>query len=127
MSNMTEKSRKQFGVWMDTHRAVVIGKSEGNEEFAVIGEIENPGAASNSNEHTEHQEEITLTHKFFKSITDKMQNVDVIHLTGTGQIQEQFAKYLSETPQYKNTVSNLSTSNKMSNEAVIRYIAAQFE
>jgi hypothetical protein len=48
-----------------------------------------------------------------------MPNVDEIHLTGTGQIQEQFMKFLAETPQYKNVVSTESTANKMSDENLI--------
>ncbi len=124
---MSHKNRKQFGIWMDTHHATIIGKeAEGNEEFVVIGHVENAGAASNSNENASNHEEIALTHKFFKEIAAKMQNVDEVHLTGTGQIQEQFAKFLSDTPQYKNTVSQQSTSNKMSDEALVRYVATQF-
>jgi stalled ribosome rescue protein Dom34 len=44
---------------------------------------------------------MTLTHKFFKEIEGKMPNIDEIHVTGTGQIQEQFVKFLAETPQFK--------------------------
>ena len=52
-----------------------------------------------------------------------MPNVDVLHITGTGQVQEQFARYLAETPQYKNTKTSDSTANKMSDEALLNYFA----
>lgn len=123
---MSDKNKKQFGVWMDTHHAVIVGKNETSEDFVVIGEANNDGPGKNSNENAANHEEIALTHKFFKEIAEKMQNVDVVHLTGTGQIQEQFAKFLSNTPQYKNTITQNSTANKMSNEALIRYIENQF-
>jgi stalled ribosome rescue protein Dom34 len=55
-----------------------------------------------------------------------MPNVDEIHITGTGQMQEQFMKFLAETPQYKNVVSSESTSNKMSDENLIEFIAKYF-
>lgn len=55
-----------------------------------------------------------------------MPNVDEIHITGTGQIQEQFMKFLAETPQYKNAVAKESTSNKMSDESVVKFISTHF-
>ena len=55
-----------------------------------------------------------------------MPNVDEIHITGTGQIQEQFMKFLAETAQYKNVVSSESTSNKMSDENLIAFVEKHF-
>ena len=49
-----------------------------------------------------------------------MQNAEEVHLTGTGTSQEQLMHYMADTPQFKNTVSNESTSNKMSDE-ILRY------
>ena len=56
-----------------------------------------------------------------------MPNVDEIHITGTGQIQEQFMKFLAETAQYKNAISSDSTSNKMSDENFILFIEKHFK
>ncbi len=55
-----------------------------------------------------------------------MQNVDEVHVTGTGVAQEQFLKYLSETPQYKHSVAKESTSSKMSDQSLLEYVTAQF-
>ncbi len=119
--------KKQFGVWMDGHHATVIGKGTlGEENFVVLGHVTNPGAEGNSNENTKNNHEIGLTQKFFKEIAALMQNVDEIHITGTGDAQEQFIKFLAATPQYKNAVSNESTSNKMSDEKLIEMIAGHF-
>jgi hypothetical protein len=52
--------------------------------------------------------------------------MDEVHVTGTGQIQEQFIKFLADTAQYKNAVSSESTSNKMSDEQLIIFISKQF-
>ncbi len=71
---------------------------------------------------TNHERSLTL--QFFKEIASYMPNVDVMHITGTGQIQEQFAHFLAETPQYKDTITSDSTSNKMSDEALLEYFAA---
>jgi len=124
---MTQKNKKQFGVWMDSHHATIVGKKDSDsEEFVVLGHVKNPGAAANSNENTANNQEIALTHKFFKEILSKIPNVDEIHVTGTGQIQEQFIKYLAETPQYKNAKSSESTSNKMSDEKLIEFTDKYF-
>jgi len=124
---MTDKNKKAFGVWMDSHHATIVGKEDvANGEFVILGHVKNAGPDNNSNENASNNQEISLTLKFFKEIASKMQNVDKIHITGTGQSQEQFMKFLSETPQYKNAVSSESTSNKMSDENLVEYIAKYF-
>lgn len=124
---MSGKNKKQFGVWMDTHQATVVGK-EDNEQgaFALLGHVNNAGADNNSNENAANNHENSQTQKFFKAIAQLMPNIDEIHITGTGQVQEQFIKFLAETPQYKNAVATESTSNKMSFEALSDYITAHF-
>ncbi|WP_293893707.1 hypothetical protein [Flavobacterium sp.] len=124
---MSDKNKKLFGVWMDTHNATIVGKEDTEKkEFVILGHVKNAGADNNSNEKTSNNQEIGLTHKFFKEIVSKMPNIDEIHITGTGQIQEQFMKFLSETPQYKNAVSTESTSNKMSDENLAAFIMNHF-
>ncbi|TDG35195.1 hypothetical protein EZJ43_14955 [Pedobacter changchengzhani] len=124
---MSQNNKKQFGVWMDSHNATIVGKKDvDNGEFIVIGHAKNPGADNNSSENAANNQEITLTHKFFREICSNMPNVDEIHITGTGQIQEQFMKFLAETAQYKNAVSSESTSNKMSDEHLIAFIEKYF-
>ncbi|TRW25939.1 hypothetical protein FMM05_06865 [Flavobacterium zepuense] len=119
--------KKQFGVWMDSHHATVVGREDVTEgKFIVLGHATNEGAEGNSSENAANNHEITLRQKFFKEITAFMQNVDAIHITGTGDAQEQFIKYLSETPQYKNAVAKESTSNKMSDEKFVEMIEANF-
>jgi len=124
---MSDKNKKSFGVWMDAHNATIVGKEDGgNEEFVVLGHVKNAGSDNNSNEKNANNQEISLTQKFFKEIASKMPNIDKIHITGTGQSQEQFIKFLAETAQYKNAVSSESTSNKMSDENLIDYITKHF-
>ena len=125
---MTNKIKKQFGVWMDSHHATIIGRDKDDTgNFAVIGHVKNPGPDNNSNENASNNHEITLTHKFFKEITALMVNIDQVHVTGTGQIQEQFIQYLSETPQYKNTKTINSTTEKMSDEHTIAFFSDYFK
>ena len=124
---MSNKNKKLFGVWMDSHNATIVGnENSDNGEFIVLGHVKNVGADNNSNEKTSNNQEISLTLKFFKEIASKMPNIDEIHLTGTGQAQEQFMKFLAETPQYKNVISSESTSNKMSDENLTLFIAKYF-
>ena len=122
-----QKDKKQFGVWMDSQHATITGREiMDNGPFVVLGHVNNPGTSNNSNEHSRNNEEINLTQKFFKEITHLMPNVDEIHVTGTGKIQEEFIHYLADTAQYKNAVTSESTSNKMSDEQLIAFMIKHF-
>ena len=124
---MSEKFKKQFGVWLNSNHAIVVGRvNGGNGEFIVIAEEKGEGSASNSSENTANNADRASQMKFFKEITSHMQNVDELHLTGTGVAQEQFMHYLAATPQYKNTVTELSTSNEMSKESLVEFISEKF-
>ncbi|MGI8950523.1 MAG: hypothetical protein ACR2FN_02950 [Chitinophagaceae bacterium] len=124
---MSQKNKKQFGVWMDNHHATVVGRvNAGTPDFSIIGHAGNAGAQANSSEKSAHNDERSHLQKFFKEITSYMQNAEEVHITGTGTAQEQFIHFLSETPQFKNTITKESTSNKMSDEKIVEYIAAKF-
>ena len=124
---MSQKNKKQFGIWMDSHHASVVGRLDAEaQSFSVLGHAENAGADFNTSEKNAHNDEKTLQHKFFKEILSHMQNAEEVHLTGTGTSQEQLMHYMEETPQFKNTVTQESTSNKMSDENLVGYIAGKF-
>ena len=124
---MTQKNKKQFGVWMDTHHATVVGRATAaTQDFTVLAIAGNAGAEHNTSEKNQHNDERTLQHKFFKEILSHMQNAEELHLTGTGTSQEQLMRYMADTPQFKNTVTQESTSNKMSDENLAAYIGAKF-
>ncbi|WP_298224146.1 hypothetical protein [Flavobacterium sp.] len=123
---MSDQKTKQFGVWMDSVHATIVGKETDNDSFIILGHVNSSGPNHNPNEKTAHNKEIGLTHKFFKEIAVLMPNIDEIHIIGTGQVQEQFMKFLADTPQYKNAVSSESTSNKMSDENLILFISKHF-
>jgi len=124
---MSVKNKKQFGVWMDSHNATIVGREQvdaGN--FVIMANTKNKGQGANSNENASNNSQKTLQHKFFKEIGSHMQNVDEVYVTGTGKEQEQFIHFLSETPQFKNVVAKQSTSNKMSDEKLVEYMTAYF-
>ena len=61
IKNMSTKNKKQFGVWMDSHNATIVGKEDSqNGEFSVIGHVNNVGPDSDSNEKTSNNQEIGL-------------------------------------------------------------------
>lgn len=124
---MSQKNKKQFGIWMDTQQAIIVGRdASGTGDFIVLGTEKNKGQGSNSSENAANNAERTLQQKYFKEIMSHMQNAEELHVTGTGKEQEQLVSFLAETPQYKNTVTKQSTSNKMSDEKLVEYIAEQF-
>ena len=124
---MSVKNKKQFGIWMDSQQAIIVGRETiDSGAFVILGREKNSSQGSNSSENAANNSERTLQQKFFKGIASHMQNVEELHVTGTGQIQEQFIKYMAETPQFKNTVSEESTSTEMSNEKLIEFITKTF-
>lgn len=125
---MSDKNKKQFGIWMDSHQATIIGREKiETGEFLVLAHEKNEGQQGNSNENASNNNEKTMRQSYFKSIAANMQNIDEIHVTGPGQVQEQFIQFLAETPQYKNVIAKHSTATKMSEEKLIELIGNQFK
>lgn len=128
LRNNLMKTKKQFGVWMDTHHATVVGhESPEAEEFNILGHVTNPGPDKNSNENASNNQAKALLHKYFKEIGNLMVNAEEVHLTGTGTVQEHFTHYLADTPQFKNVVTTDCTSNKMSDEALVELFTSKFQ
>ena len=119
-------NQKQFGVWMDNHSAAVVGSESAESPLTVLAHIKGEVISPNSNEKNSNNHEKTLQAKYFKEIASHMANASHVHVTGTGQAQEQFIRYLAATPQFKNSKTAESTSNKMSDEKLIEYISAKF-
>jgi stalled ribosome rescue protein Dom34 len=125
---MSEKTKKQFGIWMDSRQAIIVGRENlETGDFVVLASQKNSGSTGNSNENAANNSEKTLRQTFFKEISAHMQNIDELHVTGTGQVQEQFIRYMAGTPQFKNTVSEHSTSNKMTDEKLVEFISGKFK
>lgn len=119
-------NQKQFGVWMDTQAAIIVGKEQPEAEtITVLATINGEKVSPKPSEKAEHNEKRALQAKFFKEITAHLQNATYIHVTGTGQVQEQFIHYLAETAQFKNTKTDESTSNKMSDDRLVEFMAAK--
>ena len=123
---MSNTENKQFGVWMDNRKASITGRVGIDDQFQFLGTESNKGIRANSNEKSAHNDEKMLQQKFFKNILAHMPNATEIHLTGTGTAQEQFKHYLTETPQFKNTKVNESTSEPMSEEKLIEFFNSNF-
>ena len=119
-------NQKQFGVWMDNHQAAVVGTDNAEDgPLTVLAHVKGELISPNSNEKNSNNHEKTVQAKFFKEIASHMVNATHIHVTGTGQAQEQFIRYLAATPQFKNSKTAESTSNKMSDEKLIEYITTK--
>ncbi len=112
---------------MDSSKAIIVGREQTEAgDFVILAHEKNSGQGSNSSENAANNAERTLQQKFFKEISAHMQNAEELHVTGTGQVQEQFIKYMAETPQFKNTAAKESTSTQMSDEKLIEYITKHF-
>ena len=120
-------NQKQFGVWMDTQHATVVGSDNSETgEFTVLAHIKGEEVSPSPSNKNMNNQKIMLQSKFFKEIATHLQNATHLHATGTGQVQEQFIHYLAETPQFKNVKTEESTANKMSDERLVEFFAAKF-
>ncbi|MDZ4793629.1 MAG: hypothetical protein SGI83_05055 [Bacteroidota bacterium] len=120
-------NQKQFGVWMDTHHAVIVGRENiDTGSLKIIAHVNGAAITHNSSEKNENNDKRTIQAKFFKEITSHLQNATHLHATGTGQVQEQFIHYLADTPQFKNTKTEESTANKMSDENLVEFFSTKF-
>ena len=116
--------QKQFGVWMDTHQATVVAKESTEAgELVIVAHTKGEESTPNSSEKNSNNDKRTLQAKYFKEIATHLQNATHLHVTGTGQAQEQFMHYLAATPQFKNVKTEESTSNKMSDERLLVFFS----
>ena len=119
-------NQKQFGVWMDTQAAVIVGKDmPETETLSVLASVKGEKNSSNSSEKNSNNHEKSLQLKFFKEIASHLENATYIHVTGSGQVQEQFIHYLADTPQFKNARTDESTTNKMSEDKLLEFMSAK--
>ena len=115
-------NKNQFGVWMDNHHATIVGNgNEAGTSLRIVAHVKGETTSPNSSEKNFNNDEKTLAIKFFKEISSHLVNATHVHVTGTGKAQEQFIHYLASTPQFKNSKTEESTSNKMSDEKLIAY------
>ena len=119
-------NQKQFGVWMDTHHATVVG-SENAETgpLVILAHIKGGEVSPSPSNKNENNQKKMLQAKFFKEIATHLQNATHLHATGTGQVQEQFIHYLAATPQFKNIKAEESTANKMSDERLVEFFSGK--
>ncbi len=112
---------------MDSHHASIVGNANAEDgSFSPVAKVETEDAINNPSEKNGNNRERSIQLKFFKEIASHMQNATHIHITGTGQAQEQFMHFLKDTPQFKNAVTSESTANKMSDEKLVEFIAGKY-
>lgn len=118
---MLDKKFKQFGIWMDTKHALIVGVSKNHEAdgFKVLAHVKAPGTLPNSNENTFNNDKQRTEGMFFKDIAEHLENAEEVYITGYGTAQETFAHYLQETPQFKNVKTTLGTDQQISEEALV--------
>ena len=117
----------QFGIWMDSHHAIVVGSGNPAEEkLTVLAHIDGEEVPPAGGGKIEHNQKTMLQAKYFKKIATHLDNATLLHATGTGQAQEQFLHYLAATPQFKNLKTEESTANKMSDERLVEFFTEKF-
>lgn len=109
---------------MDSQHAVIVGSDNSEAgKLVILAHVAGEEVSSSPSEKNEHNQKQMLQAKFFKEIATHLVNATYLHATGTGQAQEQFMHYLANTPQFKNTKTEESTANKMSDERLLEFFA----
>ena len=109
---------------MDSHHATIAGPSNNdNTDLVILAQVNGEEVTRSSSDKNSNNAEKMVQAKFFKEICTHLVNATNIHITGTGQAQEQFIHYLADTPQFKQTKTEESTSNKMSDEKLLVFLA----
>lgn len=117
----------QFGLYMDSQKATIVGRNEETEAFEVIRNVKAPTTLPNSNENTGNNDAKTNQAKFFKEILSNMQNATDIYITGGGVAQEQFINQLSEIAQFKNTNTINDTQTDLSPNELVEITNQKFK
>jgi hypothetical protein len=121
------KDQKQFGVWMDGQHATVVGPDNTVAgALKVLAHVTSEEVSPTPSNKNMNNQKIMHQAKFFKEISSYLTNVTHLHATGTGQAQEQFMHWLANTPQFKNTITEESTANKMSDERLVQFFEEKF-
>ncbi len=125
---MLDKKFKQFGIWMDTKHATIVGVGKNNaaDGFKALAHIKAPGTLPNSNENTFNNDKQRTEGMFFKAIADHLENAEELYITGYGTAQETFSHYLAETPQFKNVKITLGTDQQMTDDALVQQVKEVF-
>ena len=67
---MSVKNKKQFGVWMDSQHAIVVGRENlDTGSFVILAHEQSDSQDRNSNENAANNSEKSALQKLFKSIT----------------------------------------------------------
>lgn len=119
-------NQKRFGVWMDSHSAVIVGNNNAEDGgIMILAHTKGEDSSPNSSEKNANNQQKTLQAKFFKEIAAHLENATHLHVTGTGQAQEQFLHWLATTPQFKTLKAEESTSTKMSDDKLIQFFTGK--
>ena len=117
----------QFGIYMDSQNATIVGRNEENDQFEVVTNVKAPVTLPNSNENTGNNDAKTNQSKFFKEILSNVQNATDIYVTGGGISQEQFINQLGDHPQFKNTRTINDTQTNLSDQELIEIANQKFK
>lgn len=120
-------NNRQIGIWMDGHQATVVGRENVTTgEFIILGKVEGEKIMGNSNENAANNLARKAQGNFFKDIAKLLTNATHAFITGNGTAQEQFSRFLKETPQFKQLKTTLGTDSQLSDSQLINTVGQHF-
>ena len=127
---MSYQGKKIAGVWMDKKHAFIIGTADRNAEgdYAILKKIERElhDDEKYKNERFELAKEKLELKKYFKAISDEIEQDDVIFIFGPGKAQEELKNVLKDILKFKSKVIEIGTSDKISTNQMIARVKEYF-
>jgi hypothetical protein len=128
---MSYQGKKVVGVWMDYQHAFIISTDSRKmgADFEMQKKIEREGHEDEvyKNERFELSKDKTELKKYYKIITDEIDQDDAIFIFGPGKSQEELKNILNENHLFKSKEIKLGSSDKISIKVMIERVAAHFE
>ena len=128
---MSYQGKKVVGVWMDTRHAFIIGSSDRmtGGDYGVIKKIEREGHEEDNykNERFELSKEKLELKKYFKALSDEIDEDDAVFIFGPGKAQEEFKNVLKENLKFKTKEIELGTSDKITTNQMLAKVKEHFE
>ena len=125
---MNQTNQKQFaGVWLDHHKAIIIGIENSDSEYTVLDTVKSQEEHGGSSEHSIHQTEKSNLLKYFKSAAKLLVNYDEVLLFGPGTAQEQFQKHLQEDNQFKKSKIVVDSADQMTEPQMVMKVREYFK
>ena len=128
---MSYQGKNVVGVWMDYKHAFIIATSNRKigGDYTMVKKIECGDHEDDNykNERVELSKDTLELKKYFKAISEEIDQNNAIFIFGPGKAQEEFKNVLKDNHQFSSKDIELGTSDKISINQMIARVKEHFE